>query len=103
MLHLYIAWEPGQLSWYSVQAMGWITADSWFVLPFSSLRAPESTQPPVQWVSDIFYPGVKRAGRETYHSSPSSAWASILFMAKGHTRCCGLVRGQHVKNNKWYY
>ena len=88
--------------------MGWMIADSWFVLPakirhalFSkaSRFAPERTQPPIQWVTDVFYPGVKRAGRDVYHVSPSSAWAPVLFMAKGHTRYCGLVRGQHVKNN----
>jgi len=57
VLHLYIAWEPRQRSWYSGQAMGWITVDSWFVLPakirhvlFSkaSRSAPEPTQPPIK-------------------------------------------------------
>jgi len=90
--------------------MGWMSADSWLVLPAkkrhilsskTSRSAPEPTQPSIQWVSDVFYPGVKRAGREAYHSSPSSARTSILFMAKGHTHYCGLVPGQHVKNNKW--
>ena len=30
-------------------------------------------------------------------------WTSILFMAKGHSICCGLVRGPHLKTiSKWY-
>jgi hypothetical protein len=89
--------------------MGRMTADSWIVLPAkirqflaskAARSAPEPTQPPIQWVSDVFHPGIKRAGREAYHSSPSSAWAFILFIVKDHTRCCDLVHGQHVKNIK---
>jgi hypothetical protein len=33
----------------------------------------ESTQPPIQWVSGAFSPGVKRPGREADHSPPASA------------------------------
>jgi hypothetical protein len=31
------------------------------------------TQPPIQWVLEALSPGVKQPGRETDHSSPSSA------------------------------
>jgi hypothetical protein len=30
-------------------------------------------QPPIQWVPEALSPGVKRPGRETYHSPPTSA------------------------------
>jgi hypothetical protein len=36
-------------------------------------QALKSTHPPIQWVSGLFSPGVKRQGREADHSPPSSA------------------------------
>jgi len=37
------------------------------------IPALRSTQPPIQWVPGTLYLGVKRPGRETDHSTPSSA------------------------------
>jgi len=44
-----------------------------FLFATASRPVLESTQPPLQWVSGVFTRGVKRAGRETDHSPPSSA------------------------------
>jgi hypothetical protein len=56
---------------------------------FSTSSRPSlgSTQPSIQCVSGVLYPGVKRQGREVYHSPPTSAevkktWIYIYpFMA----------------------
>jgi hypothetical protein len=39
----------------------------------SSGPALESTQPPTQWVPEIIFPWVNRAGREADHSPPDMA------------------------------
>jgi len=54
--------------------------DTIFFFSKASRSAPEPTQLPIQWVSDVFYPGVKRAGREAtthlhlVHERPSFLW-----------------------------
>jgi hypothetical protein len=37
-----------------------------------SRPALEPTQPPVQWITRAFTPGLKQSGREADHSPPSS-------------------------------
>jgi hypothetical protein len=45
-----------------------------FSLPTTASRTdPGPTQPPIQWVTGALSLGVKRPGRESDHSSPSSA------------------------------
>jgi hypothetical protein len=44
-----------------------------FLIAIASRLAVGSTQPPIQWVSGVFPPGVKWPGREADHSPPSSA------------------------------
>jgi hypothetical protein len=44
-----------------------------FLFATASRPALGPTQPPIQWVSGILSPGVKRPRRETDHSPPSSA------------------------------
>jgi hypothetical protein len=43
-----------------------------FLFTTASRAAPGPTQPPIQWVSGALSLGVKRPGRETGHSLPSS-------------------------------
>jgi hypothetical protein len=46
------------------------------IFPLASLSRPAlgPTQPPVQWVPGVLFPGVKaRRGRDADHSPPSSA------------------------------
>jgi hypothetical protein len=47
------------------------------VKKFSRLRSVQPAlgpiQPPIQWVSGVLLPGIKRPGRETDHSPPASA------------------------------
>jgi hypothetical protein len=38
---------------------------------FSSPRL-RPTQPPIKWISEALFPGVKRLGREVDHSLPTS-------------------------------
>jgi hypothetical protein len=44
-----------------------------FLFTTASRTALEPTQPPIQWVQGALSPKVERPGRETNHSSPSSA------------------------------
>jgi hypothetical protein len=44
-----------------------------FLFSTSSRPALESTQPPLQWVPEPYFPGVKRPGREADHSPSVSA------------------------------
>jgi hypothetical protein len=39
----------------------------------STRQALGSAQPPIKWVPEALFPCVKRPGRDTYHSPPSSA------------------------------
>jgi hypothetical protein len=42
-------------------------------LPYRSNDCPPpSTRPPIQWLPEDLSPGVRRPGRETDHSSPST-------------------------------
>jgi hypothetical protein len=58
---------------------GWPGFDVWqelggFFLFFTSSRShPESIQPPIQYESGVYSPGVKRPGREANCSPPSTA------------------------------
>jgi hypothetical protein len=42
-----------------------------FLFTTASRPALGSTQPPIQWLSGVLYPEVKRSGRETDYSPPS--------------------------------
>jgi hypothetical protein len=44
-----------------------------FLFTTASRPAMGPTQPPIQWVTGVFSPGIKRPGREADHSPPSSA------------------------------
>jgi hypothetical protein len=55
--------------WGSIPGRGKI-----FLCSTVSKPAQGPTQPPIQWVLRVFFfTGVKRLGRETVHSPPSSA------------------------------
>jgi hypothetical protein len=48
----------------------------WIRVPVESMSSRPvlgPTQPPIQWVPEALSPGVKRPGRETEHSPPTSA------------------------------
>jgi hypothetical protein len=50
---------------------------------FSSPDRPDrlrSTQPPIQWVAGVVFPGVKRPGREVDHSLPTSAEVKKMWI-----------------------
>jgi hypothetical protein len=56
-----------------------------FLLSFSacscgSRRALVSNQPPIQWTRRALSPGVKRPGREVYHSPPTSAEVKKMWI-----------------------
>jgi len=44
-----------------------------FLFPPAFSPTLESTQPPIQWVCEALFPGVKLAGRKVDHSPLSSA------------------------------
>jgi hypothetical protein len=46
----------------------------------SSIPVLVPTQPPIQWVTGLFPPGVKRPGRETDHSPPTNAEAKNTWI-----------------------
>jgi hypothetical protein len=60
-------WTIGVLGFDSLRGLGI------FLFPTASRTALGPTQPPVQWVPGILFLGVKRPGRKTDHSPPSSA------------------------------
>jgi hypothetical protein len=51
-----------------------------FLFSTSSRPAPGPIQPPVQWVPEALFPGVKRQGREAEHSSPTSAEVKKMWI-----------------------
>jgi hypothetical protein len=51
-----------------------------FLFSTSSRPALGPTQPPIQWVSGVLYPGVKRPGREADHSPPVSAEVKKMWI-----------------------
>jgi hypothetical protein len=51
-----------------------------FLFSTSSRRALGSTQPPIHWVPVTLSPGVKRPGRETDHSPPTSAEVKKMWI-----------------------
>jgi hypothetical protein len=58
--------EPGQLSQHRDCLRGGRSG-------FVSRPTLGLTQPPIQWVPGVLFPGVKRTGREADHSPPSNA------------------------------
>jgi hypothetical protein len=77
--------------------------DSWqgheiFLFSTASIAAMESTRPHIQWVPGALSSGLKRRGRETDHSPPSSAevkngWAVLPLPICLH----GMVRNDIMK------
>jgi hypothetical protein len=69
--------KRSDLSQYSDYATDWTTGVQFpagiFLFATVSRPAPESTQPPIQRVPGAVSLGVKRPGRETDYSPPSSA------------------------------
>jgi hypothetical protein len=51
-----------------------------FLLSRSSRTALRPTQPPFQWVPGALSTGVKRSGREFYHSPPTSAEVKNMWI-----------------------
>jgi hypothetical protein len=66
----------------------------------ASRTALEPTQPPIHWVSRVFYLGVKRPGCEADHSPPSSAEVKEcmeLYLCSPNTTSW---RGAHLKKHR---
>jgi hypothetical protein len=60
-------WTIGVLGFYSRRGLGI------FLFTTASRMALGPTQPPIQWVTGVLSLRIKRPGRETDHSPPSSA------------------------------
>jgi hypothetical protein len=75
--------EPWQFSRYSDRATGW-TASRTVLGP---------TQPPIQWIQGALSLGIKRPGREAYHSPTSSAevkaWVELYLHSPSTPLWCG--------------
>jgi hypothetical protein len=61
---------------YGLDERGLVFDSRWgleiFLFTITSITPPVPTQPPIQWVDGALSLGVKRPGRETDHSPPSS-------------------------------
>jgi hypothetical protein len=71
---------------YGLDDRGFESRQELGIFPFTTLSRPAlgPTQPPIQWVPGAVSLGVKRPGRESDHSPPSSAEVKIVgssFMA----------------------
>jgi hypothetical protein len=51
-----------------------------FLFSTSPIPVLRPTQPPIQWVTGTIFPGKKRPGHETYHSSSTSAKVKITLI-----------------------
>jgi hypothetical protein len=51
-----------------------------FLLSTSSRPILGPTKPTIQWIAGVLFPGVKRSGRETDHSSPTNADVKITWL-----------------------
>jgi hypothetical protein len=67
--------KPGESSLYGDKAMGFnsLQGQKIFLLSITSRSELRPIQPPVQWIPEAPYPGLKRPGSEASHSPPYTA------------------------------
>jgi hypothetical protein len=101
------ALHTGAMSRYSSVverwATGWMIGGSspgkgWEFLTNASTPALEPTHSPIQWVLGALSLGVKRPGREAYHSPPSSAEVKECVELYLHFHNTPLWRGGQLKH-----
>jgi len=89
--YLYRGTEENHLSQYNLSPLGI------FLFTTASRIALRPTQPPIQWVPGALSLRVKRPGRETDHSPPSSAEVKECVQLYVHSPNTPSWRGAHLK------